>query len=56
MRGQAETDGGLLPTGAIPFAATAVSWVEKARKLGAGVGSDAASLGGSVVELLSITR
>lgn len=56
MRGQAETDEGLIPTGAIPFAATAVSWVETARKLGTGLGSDAASLGGSMVELLASSR
>ncbi|GJE55452.1 hypothetical protein [Methylobacterium thuringiense] len=56
MRGQAEADEGLLPTGAIPFAATAVFWVEKARKLGSGVGSEAASLGGSVVDLIASAR
>ncbi|GEO98251.1 hypothetical protein MHA02_06390 [Methylobacterium haplocladii] len=56
MRGQADADEGLLPLDVLPFAATAASWVESARKLGRGVGGDAASLGGTVVALIACAR
>ncbi|MCE4224690.1 hypothetical protein HCU64_13075 [Methylobacterium sp. C25] len=56
LRAQSEADEDMLPTGALPFAATAASWVERARRIGGTVGNGAASLGGSVVELLASAR
>ncbi|GLS46711.1 hypothetical protein [Methylobacterium brachythecii] len=56
MRAQSEADEDMLPTGALPFAATAASWVDRARSIGGSVGNGAASLGGSVVELLASAR
>lgn len=54
-----DTDEGL-PDDALPFAPTAVSWAETVRTVGARiggrVGSEAASLGGSVVDLIACAR
>ncbi|GEP09407.1 hypothetical protein [Methylobacterium gnaphalii] len=55
MRGRGEVDEDL-PTGALPFAATAASWVERVRTIGGSVGNGAASLSGSVVDLLASLR
>lgn len=60
LRDEPEAGEDLLPQGALPFASTAASWIDGARKLGGSigksVGSGAVSLGGSVVDLLASAR